>query len=424
VVALSLSAGGLLALLGAGAAVAAGAGRASVSQIMALLFLGAAAVVVAAGAGLVVSMSRLVNGPITRLAAQVRQVASGEYDLEIEERGPPELAGLARDVDHMRRRIAADLIEVRAARQGFEAATARLEAQAAELARSNRDLEQFAYVASHEMQEPLRKVASFCQLLQRRYGGKLDERADRYIAFAVESAQRMQRLINDLLAFSQIGHATGDPGLVDLDGVMTEVAKQVDSSRRYASGRITWADLPVVRGDEPMLATLLANLVSNSLKFRRRDHPPQVHVSARRVGDEWEITCQDNGIGVTAESAEQIFVIFQRLHARDAYPGTGIGLAIAKKVVDHHGGRIWADAEVAEGAAIRFTLPVVAEPPDAPVPAETDAPVAAEVAAPASPAGDEASAVDKSVPTTASSRGVSAEAEPGAPAVRGRHARK
>lgn len=331
------------------------------SRLLAVLLFIAVGVVVVTGGALVVLMNRLVNRPIVVLASEVRRVSDGEYDHAIASVGPPELAGLATDVDRMRRQIADDLAEVRAARERVEVVNAQLEAQAAELARSNRDLEQFAYVASHDLQEPLRKVASFCQLLQRRYGGKLDERADQYIAFAVDGAQRMQRLIADLLAFSGIGRTTGELALVDLDGVMNEVADQVDSTRRYAGGQITWADLPVVMGDEPLLATLLANLVSNALKFRRPDEPPKVHVSARLDGDEWEITCRDNGIGLEAEFAEKIFVIFQRLHPKDAYPGTGIGLAIAKKIVEYHGGRIWADPEVVDGAAIRFTLPVVVE---------------------------------------------------------------
>jgi signal transduction histidine kinase len=333
------------------------------SRLLILLLLVAVVVVVVTGGALVVLMNRLVNEPITSLAREVRRVSDGEYDHAIASTGPPELAGLARDVERMRRQIASDLAEVLAARERVEVVNAQLAAQAAELARSNRDLEQFAYVASHDLQEPLRKVASFCQLLQRRYGGKLDERADQYIAFAVDGAQRMQRLIGDLLAFSRIGRAAGEGEftLVDLDNVMAEVADQVDATRRYAGGQITWSGLPVVMGDEPLLATLLANLVSNALKFRRPDEPPKVHVSAQREGDYWQITCRDNGIGLEAEFAEKIFVIFQRLHPKDAYPGTGIGLAIAKKIVEYHGGSIWADPNVVDGAAIRFTLPVVVE---------------------------------------------------------------
>ncbi|MFY1673427.1 sensor histidine kinase [Plantactinospora sp. WMMB334] len=336
-----------------------------------LLLVLAAIVVVLAGLALVTSLNRLVIGPVTTLAGQVRDVAAGHYQRDIEQVGPPELARLAGDVDAMRRRIAADLAEVRQARERIEWVNSQLEKQAEELVRSNRDLEQFAYVASHDLQEPLRKVASFCQLLQRRYAGKLDERADQYISFAVDGAQRMQRLINDLLAFSRIGRLTTGFTEVDLNAVMTEVAAQTEATRRYVGGELTWSDLPVIRGEETLLTNLLANLVGNSLKFRRPDVAPKVHVSARRVGEEWEIGCQDNGIGIEPEFADKIFVIFQRLHAKDAYPGTGIGLAIVKKIVEYHGGRVWVEPDaVTDGTMIRFTLPVPPEPRSSAEPSE------------------------------------------------------
>jgi light-regulated signal transduction histidine kinase (bacteriophytochrome) len=298
--------------------------------------------------------------PLTGLAEQVRSVAGGQYDRPIEVAGPPELATLAADVDGMRRKIASDLAEVREARERIEWVNGQLQTQAEELMRSNRDLEQFAYVASHDLQEPLRKVASFCQLLQRRYAGQLDERADQYIAFAVDGAQRMQRLINDLLAFSRIGRMTSGFTEVDLNALMTEVAGVTESARTYAKGELTWGELPTVLGEQALLTTLLANLVSNPIKFRHPDRSPRVHISAERVGEEWEISCRDNGIGVEEEFADKIFVIFQRLHAKDSYPGTGIGLAIAKKIVEYHGGRIWVAPGVDEGTVIRFTLPVLA----------------------------------------------------------------
>jgi light-regulated signal transduction histidine kinase (bacteriophytochrome) len=261
----------------------------------------------------------------------------------------------------MRQQIVADLDTVRRARLQLEEANNRLERQAEELTRSNRDLEQFAYVASHDLQEPLRKVASFCQLLQRRYAGQLDERADQYILFAVDGAQRMQRLINDLLAFSRIGRITNGFTDVDLDRVVAEAATQLDGRREQVGGQITWSGLPTVRGEEPLLSALFTNLIGNSLKFRHPDRPPRIHIQAERVDDEWQISCADNGIGVEAQYAEKIFVIFQRLHPKDQYPGTGIGLAIVKKIVEYHGGRIWLDDEAREGTLFRFTLPMTAE---------------------------------------------------------------
>jgi signal transduction histidine kinase len=323
----------------------------------------AAAIVVLAGAALLLLLERLVTRPVTVLADEVRAVAEGDYDRHITSGGSPELIRLAGDVDGMRRQIADELSEVRLARSQIEWVNEQLKTQAEELTRSNRDLEQFAYVASHDLQEPLRKVASFCQLLQRRYSGQLDDRADQYIAFAVDGAQRMQRLINDLLAFSRIGRLTGGFVGVDLDRVLTEVKSQLEA-RAGDDGEIVWGELPTVEGEEPLLTTLFVNLIGNALKFRRPDVPPVVRVTAERDGDAWHIMVRDNGIGIEAEFADKVFVIFQRLHARDAYEGTGIGLAIVKKIVEYHGGRIWLDLDVEEGTSINFTLPVLPGVPE------------------------------------------------------------
>ncbi|MGW5667649.1 sensor histidine kinase [Micromonospora sp. NPDC003776] len=350
----------------------------STSNVLVALLIIAALVVAVAGVVSLVSLDRILIRPLAGLVAQVREVAAGDYRHHIEGDGPPEFRRLADDIDLMRQKIARELDEVREARERIEWVNSQLQKQAEELTRSNRDLEQFAYVASHDLQEPLRKVASFCQLLQRRYAGQLDERADQYIAFAVDGAQRMQRLINDLLAFSRIGRLTTGFTEVDLNKVMGDVAGQTEAARQYSDAELTWDELPVIRGEEPLLTNLLANLVSNSIKFRRPDVPPRVHVSARLVDDEWEITCQDNGIGIEPEFADKIFVIFQRLHSKDAYPGTGIGLAIVKKIVEYHGGRVWVDTGTEEGTAIRFTLPALPEDVEAARAAAEAEPVAGE----------------------------------------------
>ncbi|MGK5444592.1 sensor histidine kinase [Micromonospora sp. URMC 105] len=360
------------------------------SNILVVLLIIAAVVVAVAGSVLLLSLDRMVIKPLTGLAQQIREVAEGDYQHRIAGSGPPEFQQLAEDVDAMRQKIARELAEVREARESIEWVNSQLQKQAEELTRSNRDLEQFAYVASHDLQEPLRKVASFCQLLQRRYAGQLDERADQYIAFAVDGAQRMQRLINDLLAFSRIGRLTTGFTEVDLNKVMGDVAGQTEAARQYADAELTWEDMPVIRGEEPLLTNLLANLVSNSIKFRRPDVTPKVRVSARLVDDEWEITCQDNGIGIEPEFADKIFVIFQRLHAKDAYPGTGIGLAIVKKIVEYHGGRVWVDTGTEEGTAIRFTLPALPEDVEA---ARAAAAADADAVTGAEPAGDATGAV-------------------------------
>jgi signal transduction histidine kinase len=337
---------------------AADAAKNSSNTLVSLMII-AALVVVLAGIVLLLALDRLVGRPVVELAEQVREVADGNYEQQISSRGSPELTALADDVDGMRRQIAAELAEVREARGQIEWVNDQLKLQAEELTRSNRDLEQFAYVASHDLQEPLRKVASFCQLLQRRYAGQIDERADQYIAFAVDGAQRMQRLINDLLAFSRIGRLTAGFTDVDLNQVLEQVRSQLEM-RAGEDAEITWADLPTVEGEEPLLTTLFVNLVGNSLKFRRPDVPPVIAITAEGDDKEWRINVRDNGIGIEAEFADKVFVIFQRLHARDAYEGTGIGLAIVKKIVEYHGGRIWLDLDVTEGTSIWFSLPVLA----------------------------------------------------------------
>ena len=298
-------------------------------------------------------LRRGVLDPIAGLADQVRAVVSGDVHREVRGSGPREIVALGADIDAMRVHISNEVDLLQQVNQ-------RLDEQARDLERSNRDLEQFAYVASHDLQEPLRKVSSFCQLLQRRYGGQLDERADQYIGFAVDGAQRMQRLINDLLAFSRVGRSTAAFETVDLGEIALAAAAQIETTRSELDGEIVVGDLPQVQGDPALLRQLLLNLFGNGLKFHRPDVAPVVRVDAHRDGEHWEFSVTDNGIGVEPEYAEKIFVIFQRLHGREVYTGTGIGLALVKKIAEFHGGRVWLDATPRDepGAVIRFTLPV------------------------------------------------------------------
>jgi signal transduction histidine kinase len=302
-------------------------------------------------------LRRGVLEPVSALAGQVREVVSGDVRRKVRATGPREIVELGHDVDAMRAYISREV-------DALQEVNGRLDEQARELERSNRDLEQFAYVASHDLQEPLRKVSSFCQLLQRRYGGQLDDRADQYIEFAVDGAQRMQRLINDLLAFSRVGRTTSAFEPVDLREIGLAAAAQLETTRAELDGEIVVGDLPQVHGDPALLRQLLLNLFGNGLKFHRPDTPPVVRVDAHRADEHWEITVVDNGIGVEPEYADKIFVIFQRLHGREVYSGTGIGLALAKKIVEFHGGRIWLDTAPRDepGTAIRFTLPVEVPP--------------------------------------------------------------
>ena len=301
-----------------------------------------------------IGLRRLVLRPVSELAGQVREVVAGDTDRQVDVEGPGEIRELGADVDAMRRHILRELDHAQAVNR-------QLDDQARELERSNRDLEQFAYVASHDLQEPLRKVASFCQLLQRRYAGKLDERADQYIAFAVDGAQRMQQLINDLLAFSRVGRTTENFDQVDLGAVAAAAAEQLEQARNEVGGEIVVGSLPTVSGDRGLLQALLVNLIGNGLKFHREGVPPVVRVDAQRDGDRWAITVTDNGIGIEPEYGEKVFVIFQRLHGRDAYSGTGIGLALAKKIVEFHQGHIELAPADGPGTTIRFTLPALRE---------------------------------------------------------------
>jgi signal transduction histidine kinase len=326
-------------------------GLAGASNGLALVGIGVTVMIAGFLVAAAFGLRRSVLRPVSDLAEQVRQVASGDTTRPVMADGPREIVNLGADVDSMRLSI---LRELEAANE----ANRQLDDQAQDLERSNRDLEQFAYVASHDLQEPLRKVASFCQLLQRRYAGKLDERADQYIAFAVDGAERMQALINDLLAFSRVGRTTSEFTDVDLNDVVAAAGAQLGPARDDVDGAIEAGPLPVVRGDASLLRALFANLIGNGLKFHREGVPPRVDVAAEEVDGEWQITVSDNGIGIDPEYTEKVFVIFQRLHARDVYAGTGIGLALAKKIVEFHGGRIGIDPPRPQpGTTVRLSLP-------------------------------------------------------------------
>ncbi|HEY0535243.1 MAG TPA: CHASE3 domain-containing protein [Actinoplanes sp.] len=276
--------------------------------------------------------------PLARLGEAARRVADGDFSHRLEPRGPRDLVRLGRDVDGMRERLVAALTDSQ---------------------RSNADLEQFAYVASHDLQEPLRKVASFCQLLQRRYADALDDRARQYIEFAVDGATRMQRLIIDLLAFSRVGRMYDSSRPVALDDVLDDVERSLALTLEEAGGVVERPPLPTVLGDATLLTMLWQNLIGNAVKFRRPDVPPVVRIEVSGDDQEWTFSLRDNGIGIEPEFADRIFVIFQRLHPREEYGGTGIGLAIGKKVVEFHGGSIRLDADYREGAGFVFTLPGV-----------------------------------------------------------------
>jgi signal transduction histidine kinase len=235
-------------------------------------------------------------------------------------------------------------------------AQAALAENAAELARSNTELQHFAYIASHDLQEPLRMVASYVQLLARRYKGKLDPDAEDYIAFAVDGATRMQALINALLSYSRIGTKSKAFQPTDCDEVFGTALKNLQVAIAESRATVTSGRLPTVLGDGTQLAQLFQNLIANAIKFRG-DKAPVVRVSAEQQGNEWLFSFRDEGIGIDPQYSERIFVIFQRLHSKEEYPGTGIGLALCKKIVERHGGRIWVESEPGRGSDFRFTIP-------------------------------------------------------------------
>jgi signal transduction histidine kinase len=248
-----------------------------------------------------------------------------------------------------------DVISFRDVTERQRAASALAE-KAQELARSNVELEQFAYVASHDLQEPLRMVSSYTQLLARRYKGKLGSDAEEFITYAVDGATRMQRLIQDLLAYSRVGTKGREFVPADCEVLLDRVLGDLKVAIEESGAVVTHDPLPIVRADETQIAQLMQNLIGNAIKFRNQE-PPLVHVSSKRNGKAWLFSIQDNGIGIDPQYAERIFVIFQRLHKREEYPGTGIGLAVCKKIVERHGGRIWVESNSEKGATFYFTLP-------------------------------------------------------------------
>ena len=231
---------------------------------------------------------------------------------------------------------------------------------AAELERSNSDLQQFAYAASHDLQEPLRTISGFVRLIEKRYKGKLDETADEFIKYTCDGVERMRLLIKDLLVYSQVDTKERIFEPINCSIALEQAIHSLRSAIEESGAEVTYDPLPTVMADASQMSRLFQNLIGNAIKFHD-EKPPRVHVSADREGDVWVFSVRDNGIGIDAKQRERIFVIFQRLHAREEFPGTGIGLAICKRIVERHGGRIWVESEPGNGSTFYFTIPNVQE---------------------------------------------------------------
>ncbi|MEV5649648.1 CHASE3 domain-containing protein [Nocardia sp. NPDC052254] len=327
-------------------------------------------VVLLTGLALIVLIRRLVARPLDDLTASSLRVANGEFDHHISPRGPADLATVAEAVEQMRVRIVTELSAAREQEERLASQAEDLDRQTVQLRRSNAELEQFAYVASHDLQEPLRKVAAFCQLLEKRYHDQLDDRAKQYIDYAVDGAKRMQRLINDLLTFSRVGRVIDGTEPVDLNATLDSALDNLSGAIEDSGTVIEKPEqLPEITGDHTLLTMLWQNLVGNAVKFRAPDTTTLVRIECESSEDpgQWQFSVSDNGIGIAPQFAEKVFVIFQRLHNREEYSGTGIGLALCKKIVEYHGGALWIDTTYTGGTRFRFTLaahtaPVPIEP--------------------------------------------------------------
>jgi light-regulated signal transduction histidine kinase (bacteriophytochrome) len=244
--------------------------------------------------------------------------------------------------------------EIRHANENLEL---RVKRRTAELERSNEDLLQFAYVASHDLQEPLRTVGSYIGLLARRYGHQLDETAQSYMQFAVDGAERMQTLINDLLLYSRAGTQAVNVSKVPAEQIVAAALRNLEVSIRESGAVIRYGNLPTILADETKLTQVFQTLLANGIKFHKPDTVPQVTIGAKRESDNWVFSVSDNGIGFEEKYAARIFQVFQRLHGMGKYPGNGIGLAISKRIIEHHGGRLWAESKLGEGSSFFFSLP-------------------------------------------------------------------
>ena len=294
--------------------------------------------------------ARTVSRGVQDFTRGAGEVAAGNYDRQLARTGVRELDVLGRQFGRMAQ-------EVRRRERALAEAGEALRESNVNLSRSNRELERFAYVASHDLQEPLRTIGSYTELLARRYGGQLDARADQYIAFTISATQRLKNLIQDLLAFSRVRSAKPASAPVDLAELSAQIVADLGTKVAETGATVEVGPLPTVQGSAELLRHMLQNLLTNALKFRAPDRAPHVTVEARREAGRWVVSVADNGIGIEPQYFGRIFGVFERLHANDAYEGSGIGLAVTRSAAEHHGGEVWVDSVPGEGSIFSFSLP-------------------------------------------------------------------
>jgi signal transduction histidine kinase len=299
------------------------------------------------------SIAHSISEPIKRLSEGAAIIGSGNLDYKIGTNHKDEIGHLSRTFDKM----TSDLKQTTASRDELNREIIERKQAQEELVRSNKDLEQFAYVASHDLQEPLRAVAGFVELLRRNLKNSLDDKTTEYMDFAIDGAKRMQSLISGLLEYSRVGTQGKEPQKVNSKEALDEALSRLQASIKETGAEITADGLPVIYFDDVQLSQLFQNLIGNAIKFRG-EQSPRINIIAVRKDGEWQFAVSDNGIGIEPQYAERIFMIFQRLHSREKYPGTGIGLSICKKIVERHNGKIWVESKPGNGSTFYFTVPI------------------------------------------------------------------
>ncbi len=335
----------------------------------AALISGLAGFLILVGLVLFTSINRSVISPLGAFTKTVREVDYENLSLRVNIRSEDELGTLAGSFNRMAEDLGKSHSALKKAHNELQQwseelerrvqeRTVQLEQRSQELDRSNKELEQFAYVTSHDLREPLRMMTSFAQSLEKRYKDKLDKTADDYIQFIVDGAARMQRLIDDILIYSRVSTRTLPFEPVEMEEILRNALVNLRAATEEAKAKIAHDPLPVIYADPSQMGQVMQNLIGNAIKFHREEESPVVHISAKQEGKESVFSVKDNGIGIDPELFGRLFNLFQRLHPQDKYPGTGVGLAVTKKIVQRHGGRIWAESQPGKGSTFYFNIPL------------------------------------------------------------------